>query len=216
LDRLDEWDGSGDGPAAAVILAGGGGRRLGGQDKPGLRVGGRTLLEIVLRAVGNCPVVVVGPPRTLPPGVMAASEEPPGGGPAAAVAAGVRALPVLPADALVALLAADLPGITDKSIGRLCAALQAADSHPLRTLKSVGPEQQSAAGAVLLDPVGRRQYLVGVWRFGVLTEAIDRRGNWHGVALRELLLPIRTIDIAGSDRETADVDTPADWQRWQS
>lgn len=69
---------------------------------------------------------------------------------------------------------------------------------------------------MLLDPAGRRQYLAGVWRFGELTAAIDRRRNWHGVALRELLHPILTIDVAGSDRESADVDTPADWQRWQS
>lgn len=199
-----------------MILAGGGGRRLGGLDKPGLQVGGRTLLEIVLRAVGDCPVVVVGPRRELPPGVLAASEEPPGGGPAAAAAAGVGALPVLPADALVALLAADLPGITTWSISRLCAALQAAESLPPSTSISVGREQQSTGGAVLLDPAGRRQYLAGVWRFGELTAAIDRRGNWHGVALRELLHPILTIDVAGSDRESVDVDTPADWQRWQS
>ncbi|NEC15321.1 NTP transferase domain-containing protein, partial [Streptomyces sp. SID8014] len=34
----------------AVVLAGGGARRLGGVDKPGLRVGGRALVDRVLAA----------------------------------------------------------------------------------------------------------------------------------------------------------------------
>lgn len=203
------------GPDAAVVLAGGRGRRLGGLDKPALQVGDRTLLRIALDAVGDCSVVVVGPARELPRGVLAAREDPPGGGPAAALAAGVRALPAAPPDAVVAVLAADQPGITEAVIDRLCAALVATGARSGDTT-SVAREQDSPDGAVLVDPGGRRQYLTGVWRFGVLKTAVDSREQWHGVALRELLSPIRTIDVAGSERETADVDTPADWQRWQS
>ena len=206
------------GPAAAVVLAGGRGSRLGGEDKPALRLAGRSLLEIALEAVGECPVVVVGPPRELPAGVVTVREDPPRGGPAAAVVAGIRALPALPDDALVAVLAADLPGLTAAGIGRLCAAIIASSVDADRSGQSTStvPLAESVGGAVLVDPSGRRQYLTGVWRIASLSAAADRRPQWHGVALRELLAPVGTIDVAGSDRETADVDTPADWRRWQS
>ncbi|MGW4109093.1 NTP transferase domain-containing protein, partial [Streptomyces sp. NPDC004976] len=49
------------GPGAgydAVVLAGGAARRLGGADKPGVRVGGRALLDRVLAAGPSGPVAV--------------------------------------------------------------------------------------------------------------------------------------------------------------
>lgn len=201
-------------PAAAVIVAGGRGSRLGGLDKPGLRLGDRTLLEIAMSAVGDCPIVVVGPDRGLPTGVIGTVEDPPGGGPAAAVAAGIAAMPPLPDNAMVALLAADLPGMTAGTVTGLCAALTAATLDA--AAEPAGQQQKSPDGAVLVDAAGRRQYLAGVWRFAALAAAAGNRPSWHGVALRELLAPIRTIDVAGSESETADVDTPADWRRWQS
>ncbi|WP_275693401.1 NTP transferase domain-containing protein [Nocardioides sp. TF02-7] len=49
-------------PFAAVVLAGGRGSRLGGFDKAGIEVRGRTLLEHALDAVVDAAeVVVVGP-----------------------------------------------------------------------------------------------------------------------------------------------------------
>ena len=98
-------------PDAAVILAGGQGRRLGGRDKPALLVGGRTLLDVALDAVSGGPTVVVGSAPGSAGRVFGVAEDPPGGGPAAAVAAGFAALPALPGAAMVAVLAADLPGI---------------------------------------------------------------------------------------------------------
>jgi molybdopterin-guanine dinucleotide biosynthesis protein A len=192
------------GPAsvsAAVILAGGRGRRLGSRDKPALLVDGRALLDLALDAVAGRPIVVVGPPRALPAGVLGATEDPLGGGPAAGVAAGFAALPELPDGAIVAVLAADLPGIGASTVDRLSAALSA---------------EGSIDGAVLLDPGGRRQYLIGVWRYGALRTAIGRRASWHDAALRDLLAPISVMQVAGSDREAADIDTPSDLSRWQS
>jgi molybdopterin-guanine dinucleotide biosynthesis protein A len=194
-------------PDAAVILAGGQGRRLGGRDKPTLVVGGRALLARALEAVSGIPAVVVGPPRTLPAGVVGAAEDPPGGGPAAGLAAGLAVLPERPADAIVAVLAADLPGIDASTVGRLCAALLA-DSG------DAGPDEPN--GAVLLDPSGHRQYLIGVWRYGALVAAIARRPQWHNAPLRDLLAPIRVTEVPGSDREAADIDTPADLRRWRT
>src|SRR3954467_7209728 len=93
-------------PFGAVVLAGGKARRLGGQPKPQLEVGGRSMLAAVLAAVdGADPRVVVGPPQPGPAGARLVGEEPPGGGPVPALAAG---LAVVGTD-VVAVLAADLP-----------------------------------------------------------------------------------------------------------
>jgi molybdenum cofactor guanylyltransferase len=185
---------------AAIVLAGGRGRRLGGVDKPGLPArDGRSLLDGVLAAVPGVIVVVVGPTRELAPGIVSVREDPPGGGPAAAVAAGYHALTDLPADGLVAVLAADLPFVTAATVERL---RRAVDRHP------------DAGGAVLVDPDGRRQHLLGVWRRDALSAAIAHRGSWHGASLSGLLARIPVIELMALGDEAADVDTPADLHRW--
>lgn len=190
-------------PSAAVIVAGGRGTRMGGRDKPALRLGGRTLLQIALTAVGDGPTVVVGERPGLPAGVRSVVEDPVGGGPAAAVAAGLAALPELlpelPPHALIAVLAADLPGIDRGTMIRLCTAAASAPG-----------------GAVLVDDIGRRQYLTGVWRLGALTSAAGLRPDWTGRPLRELLAPIAVREVTGSPAETSDVDTAADWEQWRN
>lgn len=195
-------------PAGAVILAGGRGQRLGGRDKPGLRLGAKSLLQIALDAAGDCRIVVVGRPRELPAGVVGVQEDPPGGGPAAGLAAGMAALAPLSSGAMVAVLAADLPGVSRATIDRLAAALTAGTADD--------PDASRLDGAVLIDSAGRRQYLTGVWRSDALSAAIDRRADWQGAPLRELLGPLHVLQIPGLDRETEDVDTPDDWRRWQS
>jgi len=188
------------GPAsAAVILAGGRGRRLGGTDKPALVVGGRSLLATALAAAAGGPIVVVGPTRDLPPGVRPAVEKPAGGGPAAAVAAGFQALPPLGPDTLVAVLAADLPGITADTLARLRAELV---GHP------------DAVGAELVDATGRPQQLIGVWRQAALAAALARRDSWHHVSVRELLAGLPVIEVAGTAGESDDIDTPDDLRHW--
>ena len=66
-------------PFGLIVLAGGRARRLGGQDKPDLVVGGSTLLAAVLGAGGSAgaaPVIVVGPPRAGLDGIRVVREEP--------------------------------------------------------------------------------------------------------------------------------------------
>ncbi len=197
------------GPAAAIVLAGGRGHRLGDVDKPELADRhGRTLLDSALAAVSGALVIAVGPPRSLAPGIICVREDPPGGGPAAAVAAGCRALSgspatptgTIPPDALVAVLAADLPYVTAATVGRLSAAVR---------------DDPESGGAVLLDASGRRQYLLGVWRFGALLAAVHRRESWHGAALRDLLAPIPVVESPALGRETIDIDTPDDLRQWR-
>ena len=77
----------------AVVLAGGAASRLGGADKPSVRIGGQTLLDAALAACAAAGrTVVVGPRREVGRNVAWTREEPAGAGPAAALAAGLAAL----------------------------------------------------------------------------------------------------------------------------
>ncbi|MEU7402150.1 NTP transferase domain-containing protein [Streptomyces sp. NPDC044948] len=137
----------GSGPAGydAVVLAGGAARRLGGADKPGLRVGGRALLDRVLAAcAGAGTTVVVADPRPTERPVTWAREDPPGGGPLAALAAGL----VHTTAEHVVVVSADLPFLAGPTVGRLLSAL-------------VGG---GADGALLTDADGRDQPLVAAYR----------------------------------------------------
>ncbi|MGW2209432.1 NTP transferase domain-containing protein [Streptomyces sp. NPDC001781] len=140
-------------PYDAVVLAGGGARRLGGADKPGVRVGGRALLDRVLDACADAAttVVVAGPRPTARP-VRWAREEPAGGGPVAALDAGLR----LTTAEYTVVLSADLPFLGADTVHRLLAALRA--GH--------------ADGAILTDGDGRDQPLVAAYRTASLRGAL--------------------------------------------
>ncbi len=70
---------------SAVVLAGGTAARMGGADKAGIELGGRTLLEHALDAVVDAvEVVVVGDPVPTDLPATFVREDPPYGGPAAA------------------------------------------------------------------------------------------------------------------------------------
>ncbi|MDQ8707653.1 DUF6457 domain-containing protein [Streptomyces sp. LHD-70] len=104
----------------AVVLAGGAARRLGGADKPGVRVGGRSLLDRVLAACADADTtVVVAERRPTARPVLWAREEPPGGGPLAALAAGLSRTT---ADTVL-VLSADLPFLGERTVRLLLDAL---------------------------------------------------------------------------------------------
>ncbi|MFI2641513.1 NTP transferase domain-containing protein [Streptomyces sp. NPDC018610] len=133
----------------AVVLAGGAARRLGGADKPGVRVGGRALLDRVLGACADArTTVVVADRRPTARPVRWAREEPPGGGPLAALEAGLRHTT---ADHVV-VLSADLPFLEPATVRRLLAALRA----------------DRADGVLLTDAEGRDQPLVAAYRTAAL------------------------------------------------
>ena len=102
----------------AVVLAGGAARRLGGQDKPALRVGDRSMLDAVLAATAGAErTVVVGPQRPTERAVVWTREEPVGGGPVPALEAGLAHVTA----GTVVLLAADLPFVTEEFVAWLVA-----------------------------------------------------------------------------------------------
>lgn len=181
-------------PYSALVLAGGRAARLGGQVKPQLQVGGRTMLGTVLAAVADAERrIVVGPPQPVPDDVVVVREQPPGGGPVAALRAGLPSVP----SGVVALLAGDLPFLDATVIALLRGAL-------------------AADGVLVVDDGGRDQYLLGVWRTDSLRAALPAGGG--ATSLRRVLAPlqvdrVRPLVPPGAPPPWLDCDTPADLAR---
>lgn len=190
---MHRTDPSPHGPAlAAVVLAGGAARRMGGADKPGLVVGGRTLLEGVVAAVRahrpDTHVVVVGPERPSPAAEYV-REDPPGGGPVPALRAGLARVHA----PRTALLAADLPH------------LGAADLAALEEAAASGP------GAVYTDTTEHPQWLAGLWHTDALRTALQ---SYEGTSLRGLFGPMEPLRVRpADDRAVTDCDTPEELDR---
>ncbi|MET9731867.1 NTP transferase domain-containing protein [Streptomyces sp. NPDC006458] len=177
----------------AVVLAGGAARRLGGADKPGVRVGGRALLDRVLTACADAgTTVVVADPRPTARPVRWAREEPPGGGPLAALDAGLRHT----AAPYAAVLSADLPFLREGTVHRLLAAARAGGTD----------------GVLLADADGRDQPLVAVYRTAALRQGLAvltaEHGSLTGLPLRRLTaglgLTRLTDPVAAFDCDTWD------------
>jgi molybdopterin-guanine dinucleotide biosynthesis protein A len=148
-------------PYDAVVLAGGAARRLGGADKPGVRVGGRALLDRVLAAcAGARTTIVVAAPRPTARPVRWAREEPAGGGPVAALEAGLR----LTTAEHAVVLSADLPFLEQSAVQRLLATLRDSD----------------ADGTLLTDAAGRDQPLVAAYRTAPLRRELAALAAEHG------------------------------------
>jgi molybdopterin-guanine dinucleotide biosynthesis protein A len=184
------------GPFGIIVLAGGRGTRLGGRDKPGLVVAGRTLIGAVVAAgtgAGAGQIVVVGPERAGLDGVSFVCEDPPGAGPVPALRRGLaEAWPPW-----VAVLAADLPFLRP---GHLQALRRAAVGHH---------------GAVYADDAGRPQWLAGCWRTEILRRAA---AGYQGTSLGGLVGPlepvlVRLTPAPGEPPPWLDCDTPEDLDR---
>ncbi|MFI9245540.1 NTP transferase domain-containing protein [Streptomyces sp. NPDC053086] len=167
-------------PYDAVVLAGGAARRLGGADKPGVRVGGRALLDRVLAACADArtTVVVAAPRPTLRP-VRWAREEPPGGGPVAALEAGLRCATA----GHTVVLSADLPFLERDTVQELLTAL----------------EDHGSDGALLTDADGRDQPLVAAYRTAALRRGLTAlaaaHGGLTGLPLRRLTGALRLTRV---------------------
>ncbi|MFV5991863.1 NTP transferase domain-containing protein [Streptomyces sp. NPDC056231] len=178
----------------AIVLAGGAAKRLGGADKPALRVGGRALLDRVLAA---CPdaaaTVVVGGRRPTIRPVTWAREEPQGGGPLAALSAGVR----LTTAGHLLVLSADLPFLEESTVEELLAAT----AHGERD------------GALCVDQDGRDQPLVAVYRSEPLRRELALLAAEHGsLAGLPLRLLTHELDLA---RVEADPLASFDCDTWE-
>ncbi|MFD0267188.1 NTP transferase domain-containing protein [Streptomyces sp. NPDC127106] len=170
----------------AIVLAGGAARRLGGADKPGLRVGGRTLLDRVLGACADAAAtVVVGSRRPTARPVHWAREDPPGAGPVAALDAGLRQTTA----ELVLVLSADLPFLDRATVRTLLAAAGTEGAG----------SQEDPEGALLRDRTGRDQPLVAAYRAEPLRREIAllaaEHGTLFGLPLRALTAELRLTHV---------------------
>ena len=180
------------GPRVGVVVpAGGTARRLGGVDKPGLDIGGRSILERLVAELRPLPVVVVGvqPVGASWPGVVWCREDPPGGGPAAALAAGVRALAGF--DVIVAV-AGDQP-FAASAVPRLLRALL---------------DEPDAEAALGVDADDRVQPLLAAYRADALRERL--RTPADGRSMRQLTAGLRVVRVALTGPEAIDVDDATD------
>lgn len=194
---------------AAIVLAGGQARRLGGVDKPGIRLGQRSLADVVVSAAaraGAGRVVVVGPGRPELAGELGglaagprpaliefAREQPPGAGPVPALRAGLDYLDPM-AEPWLLLLAADLPFLTATALRGL--------------VEAAG----RGGGAVATDPMGRPQWLIGCWHTADLRTAL---AGYAGSSLGGVLGPLPHVELAalavpGEPPYWLDCDTPED------
>ncbi len=174
----------------AIVLAGGRGSRLGGVDKAGVEVAGRTLLARALESVIDAAeVVVVGEQVPTDRPATFVLEDPRHGGPVAALLTGRDAL--LRRTPTAAVLAVDMPHLDPRTLGRLRAAATGRD------------------GAVLVDPDGRRQ-LAMVLDLARLDAVRPGREDQHNLPLHVLLADLDLAEVAAVGQEHRDVDTWAD------
>ncbi|WP_411081573.1 NTP transferase domain-containing protein [Streptomyces sp. cmx-18-6] len=175
-----------------IVLAGGAAKRLGGADKPAVRVGGRALLDRVLAACSGAGVtVVVGGRRPTSRPVAWTREVPEGGGPLAALGAGVR----LTRAERVLVLSADLPFLGPATVGALLAAAGEPDRE----------------GALCTDPGGRDQPLVAVYRAEPLRRELallaTEHGSLAGLPLRLLTGELNLARVDAGPHAAFDCDT---------
>lgn len=174
----------------AVVLAGGRAARLGGVDKAGIELRGRTLLEHALETVIDAAeVVVVGEQVPTERPVTFVLEDPRYGGPVAGLLTGRDAL--LRRPRWLVVVAVDMPQLGPHTLARLGAAARGRD------------------GAVLVGPDGRRQ--AALWLSVERLDAVrPDREQQHDLALRALLAPLDLAEVPAEGSEHRDVDTWAD------
>ena len=171
----------------AVLLAGGQGARLGGADKAGIEIDGRSLLCHALDAlVDAAEVVVVGDPVPTERPVTFTREDPRHGGPVAALLTGRDALLRVPRT--IGVLAVDMPHVSPYTFRRLHDAAAGRDGAQL-----VGPDGRGQL-ALVLDPAR-------------LDEVRPDLEGQHGMAMHRLLRDLDLVAVAALDREHRDVDT---------
>lgn len=193
----------------AVVLAGGRGARLGGIDKPALRLGGRSLLERAVEAVPAARRIAIVSHMSAAiddPRIMLVGEEPRWAGPVVALAAGLTGL-AADAASVTVVLAADLVDPATGVVGLLGrVGVAAGRDDPLD-------------GVVAVDPGCRPQPLLAAYRTRPLLEAVaavsaaDTARGSRGPSMRAVLDRLRLDELVLPWSACADIDTPADAAR---
>jgi len=177
----ESWD--------AVVLAGGRARRMAGDDKLLLDVGGRPMLGRVIDAVSGAErIVVVGPRRPIDVDrdIHWCREQPEGSGPAAALRTGLEHVT---AD-IVVVVAGDQPFIDVPTVASMVAAVR-------------------DDGAVAVDASLQPQWLCSAWR----TAALRLAPLAANESLRVALGALSWRPLPVTEHAALDCDTPEDLKR---
>jgi molybdopterin-guanine dinucleotide biosynthesis protein A len=186
------------GTLGAIVLAGGRATRLGCIDKPGLELGGVSLLARAVSAArdaGAASVIVVGPPGSEIAQTIRVREDPPFAGPAAAIITALTASDSSDDPDWTLVLAADLAR-PEAAVARLVAdlALLPADTD----------------GVCLADETSRLQWLAGAYRTTALRRAARGMPDaGRHAPVRALLDDLSIAVFRVPDEVVHDVDT---WQ----
>ncbi len=185
MTRISDW--------SVIIVAGGGGQRLGGVDKAGLVLDGRSSLDWILDSLPPAaPVIVSGPERPTSRAVVFRPESPPGGGPVAGIGAALQAV----STPRVVIMGADMPWS-----GSLFPGL-------LARFGSAG-----ADAVITVDSDGRQQPLLSAWDAPALRRLLAELGDPRDRPMRELVERTKCSTWDLDPRQStflADIDTPAD------
>ena len=180
---------TGDADVAAVILAGGKARRMGGGDKPLLRLGGETMLNRIVATLAaehaHIALSANGAPARFYLDLPVLSDSTPGQGPLGGVLAGLEWAAALGAAALLSV-----PGDTPLIPAGLAAAL--------------------APAPAVAESGGRRHHLVALWPTAAAhaLRAWLRHSGQRSVRAFAETLPMRGVAFAGDP--FANVNTPGD------
>lgn len=188
----------------AAILAGGRAARFGGRDKSALVIGGRSILERqiaeLLRVTDD--VLVVGEPRMLTQSdarVRLVPDRVSGCGPLGGLDAALAAA----RDAVVAIVACDMPFVTAAFLNHLLALTREADAVVPRTERGYHP--LCAAYTRACHPAIARR---------LADRRLTMTGLLEEVRVRELTAG--EIDAFGDrHRLLANVNTPADYEEFE-
>lgn len=179
------------GEVTVVVLCGGTSRRLGGGDKTREPLADSTVLDHLLAALPDWPVVCVGASRPTVRAVTWTREDPPGGGPLAGIAA---ALPLVEGE-IVVVVAGDMP-FAGSAVRGLAAAVRAA---PV------------VDAALAVGPDGRLQPLLAAYRADAVRRVLPE--DPHGAPAMLLAKALRVLPVDVTERVAFDVDTAEELAR---
>ncbi|WP_245940558.1 MULTISPECIES: molybdenum cofactor guanylyltransferase [Brevibacterium] len=203
---------------SAVILSGGRSSRFGGVHKPGVTLGGRTvisrLVEVAAAVEPGTRIWLAGTAEGLDDseiaGIDVVVEQPRFSGPLAAIAAAVTALEEP--------MAADIAGTTapaDPPPSDRDTVLVLAGDMPLLTVahlrELVAASRRSGTVAAGLDDRGRVQYLCAAWPRTLLDERLRSIGDPRDKPVRLLFEGVQPVSIAVDPTILRDFDTPEEF-----
>lgn len=185
----------------AMILSGGRSRRFGGVHKPGVRLGGQTVISRILgtvrQAVPEAEVWVAGTTDGLTDAeadsVGSVREEPEFSGPLAGIEAASRAMG---GSEVTVILAGDMPLVRPDHLRALIVA-----------------SRESGLPAAGVDDRGKLQYLCAAWPTALLRRRLADIGQTQDRAVKLLFSGLEVAPVDVDPAEIVDFDTREEYER---